>query len=301
MSLVGPSGCGKSTLLQILAGFAPGRRGDPGRRHAVGTPLPSARRRLPASHSVPVAPWGQRGFRPADARVPGRDRTAIGRSTWRSSASRTSPIRPYELSGGMQQRTQIAVRRERPGVVLMDEPFGALDAITRERLQDELLRIWRGSGDGAVHHPLGRGGGTLGTRVLVMSRRPAVSFTTRWSASQRPPPPTSVTPRNSPRPVAGSPTPSPLSDPTVSPDRARARRRTSPPFAWPHRHRRASTCDAWGSAGPSSNGSVVESPLRSTSAGAAGCTAKFHRYGDRRRGPRRTIRSWSQPSEGVVR
>jgi len=107
----------------------------------------------------------------------------LAKEEWHQRAERTLEMvgledfaarRPYELSGGMQQRAAIArVLVNEPMIMLMDEPFGALDALTRERMQEELLTIWRRTGrtiffithsvEEAVY---------LGTRVLVMSARP---------------------------------------------------------------------------------------------------------------------------------
>lgn len=175
--IVGASGCGKTTLLQMLAGFLMPSEGvlamgsepiaapDPVRGVVFQQPnlYPwlSVRDNVsfgPRMHKESKASYGPR----VDAML-----ELVGLSEFAGRA-------PYELSGGMQQRAAIArALVNEPDVLLMDEPFGALDALTRERLQEELLGIWRQtrktvffithSVEEAVY---------LGTRVLVMSPRP---------------------------------------------------------------------------------------------------------------------------------
>lgn len=177
LCLAGPSGCGKTTLLRLLAGFMTPSYGDisvggqavrgPGAERGVVFQQPTLFPWLSVKDNVTLGPR-LRG-------VPGGERETeaerfLGIVGLRDFADR----RPYELSGGMQQRCQIArVLTNDPDIVLMDEPFGALDALTRERLQNELLEIWRATEKTIVFitHSVDEAV-FLGTRVMVMSPRP---------------------------------------------------------------------------------------------------------------------------------
>ncbi|AXH97769.1 ABC transporter ATP-binding protein [Ornithinimicrobium avium] len=175
--VVGPSGCGKTTLLKAIAGFL---RPTGGQVLAGGEPVrgPGAQRGV-VFQQANLYPWltvrknVELGLRfrgtPAAER-----RAAAEEALDLVGLVKFMDAKPYELSGGMQQRCQIArVLATDPGIILMDEPFGALDAITRHRLQNELLTIARQkkktiffithSVDEAVF---------LGDRVIVMSPRP---------------------------------------------------------------------------------------------------------------------------------
>lgn len=148
LSVVGPSGCGKSTLLKLIAGFETptagvilGSEGQeltvPGVDRGVVFQQPTLFPWLNVRRNVEFA--GTVRGRKESQSIKAAANELIGLVGLGAAARRF----PHELSGGMQQRAQIArVLATSPEVVLMDEPFGALDPFTREHLQAELLRAW---------------------------------------------------------------------------------------------------------------------------------------------------------------
>ena len=179
VSLVGPSGCGKSTLLKILAGLHPHDAGQVSigsATHAfnpardVGmvfqAPLLLKWRRILENVLLPAEILGLPG---AQARERAKDLLALVGLTGYEDKY------PYELSGGMQQRAAIArALIHDPKLVLMDEPFGALDALTREKMNLELLRIWKEAKKTIVFVTHGISEAVfLGTRVVVFTAGPA--------------------------------------------------------------------------------------------------------------------------------
>lgn len=144
--LIGASGCGKSTLLRMVAGFETPTSGDVlmwGK--PIGGPGPT---RGMVFQDYGLFPWltvrDNIGFGPSAL---GRPRKEVAETTDTFielvGLQRFANAYPHQLSGGMKQRVAIArVLANDAEVVLMDEPFGALDAMTRERLQDELAEIW---------------------------------------------------------------------------------------------------------------------------------------------------------------
>jgi taurine transport system ATP-binding protein len=185
VALVGPSGCGKTTLLGLLAGFLTPSDGEvlvggrrvtaPGPDRGVVFQQPNLYPWFTVRENVALGPR-LRGARKAQRLAVADDQLQrVGLADFASA-------RPYELSGGMQQRAQIArVLANDPGILLLDEPFGALDALTRERLQSELHRVWLGAGKTAlfITHSVEEAV-FLGSRILVMSPRPgAIVFDER--------------------------------------------------------------------------------------------------------------------------
>ncbi|TSD57066.1 ABC transporter ATP-binding protein [Variovorax sp. KBS0712] len=179
VSLVGPSGCGKSTLLKILAGlhgfdsgtvdigslenpFTPGR--DIGM--VFQQPLLLKWRRIIDNVVLPAEIIG----------LPKKETYERARELLHMvGLSGFENKFPYELSGGMQQRAAIARSLVHdPKLVLMDEPFGALDALTREKMNLELLRIWGESRKTIIFVTHGiQEAVFVGSKVVVLSARPA--------------------------------------------------------------------------------------------------------------------------------
>jgi len=179
VSLVGPSGCGKSTLLKILAGLhshdggevkigTPEHPFDPARDVGMvfQAPLLLKWRRVLANVLLPAEILG---LPAAESRERAKGLLAL------VGLSGDEDKYPYELSGGMQQRAAIArALVHDPKLILMDEPFGALDALTREKMNLELLRIWKESGKTIVFVTHGISEAVfLGTRVVVLTAGPA--------------------------------------------------------------------------------------------------------------------------------
>ena len=144
--LLGASGCGKSTLLRIVAGFEPPTLG---RVSVGGRPVtgPGPDRGM-VFQDYGLFPWlsvrDNVGFGPRARGLPRAEVAALAdKFVATVGLTRFTDAYPHQLSGGMKQRVAIArVLANDAQIVLMDEPFGALDAMTRERLQDELLAIW---------------------------------------------------------------------------------------------------------------------------------------------------------------
>ncbi|MGW7329723.1 ABC transporter ATP-binding protein [Streptomyces sp. NPDC054840] len=175
--VVGPSGCGKSTLLDLLGGLT---RPTAGRILLDGEPIagPGLDRGI-VFQQYALLPWrtalGNVEFGLEATRVPRRERTARAREFLELVGLTGFEDRhPHELSGGMRQRVAIARSLAYdPDVLLMDEPFAALDAQTRESLQDELRRIWQRTGKTVVFITHGIEEAVyLGQKVAVMTSRP---------------------------------------------------------------------------------------------------------------------------------
>jgi NitT/TauT family transport system ATP-binding protein len=179
LTLLGPSGCGKSTLLRVAADLIPPTSGDV---EVMGTSASAARaardigfvfqdasllawRTALENVELPLEVGG--GAKRRGARSP-RELLALVGLSGREGAY------PYELSGGMRQRVAIArALVNDPKLLLMDEPFGALDEITRDRLNIELLRVWESTGATVlfVTHSIYEAA-FLGQQVLLMAARP---------------------------------------------------------------------------------------------------------------------------------
>jgi NitT/TauT family transport system ATP-binding protein len=179
VSLIGPSGCGKSTLLRIIANLI-----EPTEGSVLVNGKPARRARLDQDYGIAFQQAGLLEWRTVQANVElPLALHGAGRVERRQQALELLELvgltdfaghRPSQLSGGMQQRVAIArALARRPALLLMDEPFGALDEMTRERMQSELIRLCAETGAAVVFvtHSIPEAV-FLSQRVVVISPRP---------------------------------------------------------------------------------------------------------------------------------
>ena len=179
VSLIGPSGCGKSTLLRIVANLI-----EPTEGTVLVNGKPARRARLDQDYGIAFQQAGLLEWRTVQGNVElPLGLHGVGREERRAQALELLELvgltefaghRPSQLSGGMQQRVAIArALARRPALLLMDEPFGALDEMTRERMQSELIRICAETSAAVVFvtHSIPEAV-FLSQRVVVMSPRP---------------------------------------------------------------------------------------------------------------------------------
>jgi NitT/TauT family transport system ATP-binding protein len=179
VSLIGPSGCGKSTLLRIVANLI-----EPSEGSVLVNGKSASRARLDQDYGIAFQSAGLLEWRTVQGNVElPLGLHGVGKAQRREQALELLDLmgladfashRPSQLSGGMQQRVAIArALARRPALLLMDEPFGALDEMTRERMQSELIRICAETGAAVVFvtHSIPEAV-FLSQRVVVMSPRP---------------------------------------------------------------------------------------------------------------------------------
>jgi ABC-type nitrate/sulfonate/bicarbonate transport system ATPase subunit len=176
VAILGPSGCGKSTLLNVIGGFV---RPTAGSVTIDGEPVTGPDpRRIFVFQERGVFPWltveGNIGF--GLHRLPAAERAArIRHYVEMVGLAGFEGAYPHELSGGMKQRVEVArALAVDPDVLYLDEPFGALDSITRMTMRAELLRLWQAEEKTIlfVTHDIDESV-QLADRVVVMSQRPA--------------------------------------------------------------------------------------------------------------------------------